>query len=146
MLGPGASDHDRTRSSSRATGVLPGLKAEIKATVYLAPKSEGATAGATPQGPRHDGRPATSAAAARTPTPPTAAALREPHEALPFDLWHDLREKRLWPVAALLLLALVAVPVLLAKPAEDAGDAAAVAVDVPNVAGSEIAQLAEVEG
>ena len=26
------------------------------------------------------------------------------------DLWHDLREKRLWPVAALLLLALVAVP------------------------------------
>ncbi len=58
------------------------------------------------------------------------------------NLWHDLREKRLWPVAALLLLALVAVPVLLAKPApEDDGDEAAVAVDVPNVAGSEIAQL-----
>lgn len=29
------------------------------------------------------------------------------------DLWHDLREKRLWPVAAALLLAVVAVPALL---------------------------------
>jgi hypothetical protein len=35
------------------------------------------------------------------------------------DLWHDLREKRLWPVALVLLLGLVAVPVLLAKPAGD---------------------------
>jgi hypothetical protein len=34
------------------------------------------------------------------------------------DLWHDLREKRLAPVAVVLLLGLVAVPVLLAKPAE----------------------------
>jgi hypothetical protein len=34
------------------------------------------------------------------------------------DLWHDLKEKRLWPVAAVLLLALIAVPVLLAKPAD----------------------------
>lgn len=36
------------------------------------------------------------------------------------DIWHDLREKRLWPVAAVLLLGLVAVPVVLSKPAEDA--------------------------
>ena len=35
------------------------------------------------------------------------------------DLWHDLRDKRLWPVAVVLLLGLIAVPVLLAKPAED---------------------------
>ncbi len=35
------------------------------------------------------------------------------------DLWHDLRQKRLAPVAVVLLLALVAVPVLLAKPAEE---------------------------
>jgi hypothetical protein len=34
------------------------------------------------------------------------------------DIWHDLREKRLWPVAAGLLAALVAIPVVLAKPAE----------------------------
>lgn len=39
------------------------------------------------------------------------------------DLWHDLREKRLAPVAVVLLLGLVAVPVLLAKPAEDPGPA-----------------------
>jgi hypothetical protein len=31
--------------------IFPRLKAEITATVYLAPKSEGVTAGATPQGP-----------------------------------------------------------------------------------------------
>jgi Tfp pilus assembly protein PilO len=31
--------------------LFPRIKAEIKATVYLAPKVEGATAGATPQGP-----------------------------------------------------------------------------------------------
>jgi hypothetical protein len=41
------------------------------------------------------------------------------------DLWHDLREKRLAPVAVVLLLGLVAVPVLLAKPAEDPGPAPA---------------------
>jgi len=35
------------------------------------------------------------------------------------DLWHDLREKRLWPVAALLAAALVAVPLVVAKPAEE---------------------------
>ncbi|MEX2196460.1 MAG: type II secretion system protein GspM [Thermoleophilaceae bacterium] len=46
-----------------------GLKATVKATVYLAPKAEGATAGATPAGPAPQGD-ATSAAA---PTPPTAA-------------------------------------------------------------------------
>jgi hypothetical protein len=40
------------------------------------------------------------------------------------DLWHDLREKRLAPVAVVLLAGLVAVPVLLAKPAEDPGPAA----------------------
>jgi hypothetical protein len=34
------------------------------------------------------------------------------------DLWADLRAKRLWPVAALLLVGLVAVPVALSKRAE----------------------------
>ena len=33
------------------------------------------------------------------------------------DIWHDLREKRLWPVAVGLLVAIVAIPVVLAKPA-----------------------------
>jgi hypothetical protein len=34
------------------------------------------------------------------------------------ELWYDLLEKRLWPVAAVLLVGLVAVPVVLSKPAE----------------------------
>jgi hypothetical protein len=35
------------------------------------------------------------------------------------DLWNDLRAKRMWPAALALLVALVAVPVLLSKPAEE---------------------------
>jgi hypothetical protein len=37
------------------------------------------------------------------------------------DLWHDLKQKRLWPVAVLLLAATAAVPVVLAKPAAETG-------------------------
>lgn len=44
------------------------------------------------------------------------------------DLWLDLREKRLAPVAVLLLVALLAVPVVLAKPAKDPRPAPAVSV------------------
>lgn len=36
------------------------------------------------------------------------------------DLWHDLREKRLWPVAVGLLAAIIAIPAVLFKPASDA--------------------------
>jgi hypothetical protein len=43
------------------------------------------------------------------------------------DLWHDLREKRLWPVAVGLLAAIVAVPAILFKPASDAAPPAATA-------------------
>ena len=39
------------------------------------------------------------------------------------DLWHDLRAKRLWPVAAGLAVALVAVPVVLSKSSEAPGPA-----------------------
>ena len=35
-------------------------------------------------------------------------------------LWDELVERRLWPVAVVLVVALVAVPVLLAKPAKEA--------------------------
>ena len=34
------------------------------------------------------------------------------------DLWQDLQAKRLWPVAAVLVLALIAVPVVLSKSSE----------------------------
>ena len=39
------------------------------------------------------------------------------------DLWHDLREKRLWPVAVGLLAAAVAIPVIMLKPASEVADA-----------------------
>ena len=39
------------------------------------------------------------------------------------DLWHDLRAKRLWPVALVLAIALVAVPVVLSKPSGTTGPA-----------------------
>ncbi len=57
--------------------LFPKLKAEIKATIYLSPKSEGTTAGATPAGPATDATiPAsTPDASEATPTPvPTATA------------------------------------------------------------------------
>jgi Tfp pilus assembly protein PilO len=58
---------------------FPQLKAEIKATVYLAPRAQGTTAGATPSGPA----PATSAPPASSPgqpasTPPTPTATATP--------------------------------------------------------------------
>jgi hypothetical protein len=34
------------------------------------------------------------------------------------DIWHDLREKRLWPVAVALVAATIAAPVMLVKPAD----------------------------
>lgn len=49
------------------------------------------------------------------------------------DLWEDLREKRLWPVAAVLVIALVAVPVLLLKPASNQPGTSA---DAPPTAGA----------
>ena len=52
--------------------VFPGIKAELKATVYLSPKVEGETAGATPQGP-----PTTTPAS--TPADSTEPAPDGPH-------------------------------------------------------------------
>jgi hypothetical protein len=33
------------------------------------------------------------------------------------DIWHDLREKRLWPVAVALVIGMVAIPIVVVKPA-----------------------------
>jgi hypothetical protein len=43
------------------------------------------------------------------------------------DTWHDLRAKRLWPLAVVLLLAIVAIPALLTKSAAQPPSAAPVA-------------------
>jgi hypothetical protein len=47
------------------------------------------------------------------------------------DLWYDLREKRLWPVAVGLIAAIVAVPAILFKPASDAAPPVASAPKTP---------------
>jgi Tfp pilus assembly protein PilO len=52
--------------------LFPRLRAEIKATVYLSPKTEGATAGATPQGPT--ATPATTTTPAATPAPSSSTS------------------------------------------------------------------------
>ena len=57
--------------------IFPGLRAEIDATIYLSPKAQGVTAGATPQGPATGTPAGTPAAPGSTPAPaaaPTAAA------------------------------------------------------------------------
>ena len=58
--------------------LFPRLRAEIKATVYLSPKTEGVAAGATPQGPAAtppSTTPAATPAPTATPSPaPTATA------------------------------------------------------------------------
>jgi hypothetical protein len=58
------------------------------------------------------------------------------------DLWHDLREKRLWPVAVGLIAAIVAVPVILFKPASDAAPPATV---VPRTNGAETLPVVSVD-
>jgi hypothetical protein len=65
------------------------------------------------------------------------------------DLWQDLREKRLWPVALVLLLGLAAVPVILAKPAEDPGPPPTVKTAPPakeEEKNTELAQVSLEEG
>jgi hypothetical protein len=47
------------------------------------------------------------------------------------ELWHDLREKRLWPVAVGLLAAAVAIPVVMLKPASEGTPAPVVATPAP---------------
>ena len=87
--------------------------------VYLSPKAEGPTGGATPAGPAT--APAASAPAGDCAGPGAHPDRRtEPMTNFLLDIWSDLREKRLWPVAVALLVALVAVPVVLSKPAEEA--------------------------
>jgi hypothetical protein len=58
------------------------------------------------------------------------------------DLWQDLRDKRLWPVAVGLLAAIVAVPVILFKPASDAAPPATAA---PKTGGAETLPVVSVD-
>src|SRR5829696_5007584 len=69
------------------------------------------------------------------------------------DLWHDLRAKRLWPVAAVLVLALVAVPMVLSKSSETPAAAPLKAVrkapdpkDLKAIASVKLSEAAESRG
>jgi hypothetical protein len=62
---------ENVRWSSDAE-IFPHLRAEIKATIYLSPKAQGATAGATPQGPS-TGTPASGTTPAPAESTPAAA-------------------------------------------------------------------------
>lgn len=59
---------------------FPSLKATVHATVYLAPKTEGVSAGATPQGPAGSGQPgaASGSQTASTSSTPPAATVTAP--------------------------------------------------------------------
>jgi hypothetical protein len=48
------------------------------------------------------------------------------------DLWHDLREKRLWPIAAAMLLAIVAIPAVLTKSAAEPAAPTVAATPTPD--------------
>jgi hypothetical protein len=62
------------------------------------------------------------------------------------DLWQDLRDKRLWPVAVVLLAGLVAVPVLVAKPAAEPAAPTVPAANLPEDTKREaLAALAKVK-
>ena len=125
---------------SSDTELFPRLKASIKATVYLSPKSEGVTAGATPQGPSAIRRPRREPSGRRRLIPGPDRhrdPLRRAMNDFLLDLWHDLREKRLWPVAALLLVGLIAVPVTLVEEAEEP---ASVTVVAPEAKGPDVAR------
>jgi hypothetical protein len=61
------------------------------------------------------------------------------------DLWHDLRAKRLWPVALVLLAGLVAVPVVLLKKAEEPAVAPPAAANPETPESDGPAELAEVK-
>ena len=112
--------------------LFPRIKAELTATVYLSPLAQGVTAGRDPPGPRrqhagHYDHPGDTGVWRFHARPGTASgpdcnshSIEESAmKIFLLDLWNDLREKRLWPVAVVLLASLVAVPVLLARPAEE---------------------------
>ena len=120
------------------------LTADVSASSYLLPPTEGLTAGATPEGPTAGGAPATPAP---DPGAPATTTTADDLWSLPMsvinDTWRFLVQRKLWPLAILLIAAAVAVPMLLAeepprrpplRPSTVKGDQAAVLATEPIVA------------
>ncbi len=57
------------------------------------------------------------------------------------DIWHDLREKRLWPLAAAMLLGIVAIPAVLTKSATEPAQPTAVTTPAPKAKGGSVLAL-----
>ena len=111
----------------------PQISAQIGASAYLLPAAQGLTAGASPVGPRHRRRRHPGgrfAAAGAQQLSPDHDRRHWSHPMTVFtDTWRFLVERKLWPVAILLVAAAAAVPFLLGKePAAPAGPATASAV------------------
>ena len=66
----------RGRSFSKSGTDTPTLKAEVTATIYLSPADQGATAGATAQGP-------SAAATGASATPPASSTSSSPSSPTP---------------------------------------------------------------
>ena len=96
-------------------------KITVLATTYMLPADQGLFAGATPQGPAGARGAAGRRRRGARPDSPDRRGDQPMNSVNSFvrTTIDDLVEKRLWPVAAVLLVALIAIPVLLANPADE---------------------------
>ena len=104
---------------------FPKVAASVKATAYVLPLGQGLTAGATAAGPstrRRPGRFLVDVHGRRLAGHRGGGIHRHRRRTMTTlrNIWADLVEKRLWPVAVLLLVGVIAVPVVLAKNPEPA--------------------------
>ena len=102
----------------------------VLATTYMLPADQGLFAGATPQGPAGAAAPQAGRRRAGCPDPSDRRGDQPMNSVNAFirSTIDDLVEKRLWPVAAVLLVALIAIPVLLSNPADEQPAPASAAV------------------
>ncbi len=117
---------DGVKLEPDATG-FPNIRATVQATSYLVSPLEGETAGASPAGPAGT----TAGAEPRRDHDDRHRNRSDSMNSLA-DPFKQLVERRLWPVALLLVAALVAVPVLLTKKADDGGGLPVATTSVPS--------------
>ena len=93
-------------------------KITVLATSYMLPADQGLFGGATPQAPAgtDPAAPQAASAGSATSAPPTAAvtAMNQLNAGIR-TIFQDLVERRLWPVALVLVIMLIAIPVLLSN-------------------------------
>ena len=97
---------------------FPQITATVSATTYIVPPTEGPFGGATPAGPAPTTQAQASTSGSSTRLDPARCG-DHPGAAMsvPRNMLKELLERKLWPIALVLIIALVAVPVLLTKKA-----------------------------